>query len=260
MPDSFSSPVTRRDFLSTSAKLGAFIAAAPYIARGAEVVAKSDQLNVALIGCGEQGRILTNAALKIPGIRFKAVVDIWGYNRTYAERLLKKFGHDPKPYEDYRQMLAEVTDLDAVIIATPDFKHAEHTVAALKAGKHVYCEKLMSNTVEGARSMVLAARETKNFSRSATSAGAIPAIGTPRTAFISRGGYSAASPTLPANGTAPLQMTLVFQTAKVSRKRSSTNTVSPTCMSSVTGGGLNATRVDRCQTWAPTRSTSTTGC
>ena len=163
MSDSFSSPVTRRDFLSTSAKLGAFIAAAPYIARGAEVVAKSDQLNVALIGCGEQGRILTNAALKIPGIRFKAVVDIWGYNRTYAERLLKKFGHDPKPYEDYRQMLAEVTDLDAVIIATPDFKHAEHTVAALKAGKHVYCEKLMSNTVEGARSMVLAARETKKL-------------------------------------------------------------------------------------------------
>ena len=50
-----------------------------------------------------------------------------------------------------------------MIIATPDFMHAEHTNAALKAGKHVYCEKLMSNTVEGARAMVVAARETKKL-------------------------------------------------------------------------------------------------
>ncbi|MCX6951447.1 MAG: Gfo/Idh/MocA family oxidoreductase [Verrucomicrobia bacterium] len=162
MSDPLSSPVTRRDFLSTSAKLGAFIAAAPYISRAAEGP-KSDQLNVALIGCGEQGSILLNAALKIPDIRFKAVCDIWPYRRTYGERLLKKFSHEAKPYEDYREMLANTPDLDAVIIATPDFKHSEHTVAALKAGKHVYCEKLMSNTVEGARAMVLAARETKKL-------------------------------------------------------------------------------------------------
>jgi predicted dehydrogenase len=155
-------PLTRRDFLSTSAKLGAFIAAAPYISRGADA-AKSDQVNVALIGCGEQGRILANAALKIPGVRFKAVCDIWTYNRTYAERLLKKFGHEAKPFEDYREVLSSIPDLDAVIIATPDFKHSEHTVAALKAGKHVYCEKLMSNTIEGARAMVVASRETKKL-------------------------------------------------------------------------------------------------
>ena len=155
------SPVSRRNFLSTGAKLGAVFAAAPYISRGAE--AKADTINVALIGCGEQGRILTNAALKIPGLRFKAVCDIWGYNRTYAERLLKKFGHEAQPFEDYREMLSSIKDLDAVIVATPDFKHAEHTNAALKAGKHVYCEKLMSNTVEGARSMVVTARETKRL-------------------------------------------------------------------------------------------------
>jgi len=162
MSDPTSSPLTRRDFLSTSAKLGAFIAAAPYISRAADGP-KSDQLNVALIGCGEQGSILLNAALKIPDIRFKAVCDIWPYRRTYGERLLKKFSHEAKPYEDYREMLANTPDLDAVIIATPDFKHSEHTVAALKAGKHVYCEKLMSNTVEGARAMVVAARETKKL-------------------------------------------------------------------------------------------------
>ena len=51
-------------------------------------------------------------------------------------------------------------DIDAVIIATPDFWHAQHTVDCLEAGKHVYCEKEMSNTLEGARKMVAAARET----------------------------------------------------------------------------------------------------
>jgi predicted dehydrogenase len=164
MADLPSSSLSRRAFLSTSAKLGAFIAAAPYIARGAAVGAgKSDTVNVALIGCGEQGRILTNAALNIPDVRFKAVCDIWPYNLTRSERLLKKFNHEAQPFEDYREMLKAVPDLDAVIIATPDFKHAEHTNAALKAGKHVYCEKLMSNTVDGARSMVQTARDTKRL-------------------------------------------------------------------------------------------------
>ena len=157
------SALTRRDFLSTSAKLGAFIAAAPYISRGAETAGKSDQVNVALIGCGTQGAILLNAALKIPNLRFKAVCDIWAPRRKYGANLLSKFNHDAKPYEDYRELLSSHPELDAVLIATPDFKHAEHTVAALKAGKHVYCEKLMSNTVEGARSMVVAARETKKL-------------------------------------------------------------------------------------------------
>jgi predicted dehydrogenase len=149
---------TRRDFLAASAKLGAALIAAPYLARGAS--GGGDTLNVALVGCGEEGRVLLNAALKIPDIRFTAVCDIWPYNRRYGERLLRKFGHDAKPFEDYREMLSSGTSIDAVIVATPDFMHAEHTNAALKAGKHVYCEKLMSNTVEGARSMVVTARET----------------------------------------------------------------------------------------------------
>ena len=165
MPDSPLAPstLTRRDFLATGAKLGAAFVAAPYIARAAAPGGKAEPLNVALIGCGEQGRVLLNAALKIPDIRFKAVCDIWPYNRTYGERLLKKFSHDPKPFEDYREMLAAVPDVDAVIVATPDFMHAEHANAALRAGKHVYCEKLMSNTVEGARSMVRTAREAKKL-------------------------------------------------------------------------------------------------
>lgn len=166
MPDSpFStSALSRRDFLAGSAKLGAAVLAAPYIARSAAPASGGGgTLNVALFGCGEQGRVLLNAALKIPDIRFRAVCDIWPYHRTYGERLLQKFGHDAAPFEDYRELLSSVPDLDAVIVATPDFVHAEHTNAALRAGKHVYCEKLMSNTVEGARSMVQTARETKKL-------------------------------------------------------------------------------------------------
>jgi predicted dehydrogenase len=150
---------TRREFLSTGLKLGAAVLVAPYVARAQQTAGK-DSLNVALIGCGEQGRVLLNAALKIPDIRFAAVCDIWPYNRTYAERLLKKFGHEARPFEDYKEMLSAVPNIDAVLVATPDFVHAEHTNFALRAGKHVYCEKLMANTVENARSMVVTARET----------------------------------------------------------------------------------------------------
>lgn len=158
------SSLTRRDFLFTGAKLGAAVLAAPYIARAqGSAGSGGNTLNIALIGCGEQGRVLLNAALKIPDIRFRAVCDIWQYNRTYGERLLKKFNHDVQPFEDYREMLSAMPDIDAVLVATPDFVHAEHANAALRAGKHVYCEKLMSNTVEGARSMVQTARETKKL-------------------------------------------------------------------------------------------------
>jgi predicted dehydrogenase len=164
-PSPFSSSLTRRRFLSTSAKLGTVIGAAPYISRGAEVGAspKADTVNIAVIGCGSEGGILTTATLNIPGIRFKAVCDIWTPALTRQSRLLQKYNHEAKPFEDYKQMLEEVKDIDAVVIATPDFMHAEHTNACLKAGKHVYCEKLMSNTIEGARSMVQTARETKKL-------------------------------------------------------------------------------------------------
>src|SRR3954469_15209135 len=164
-PSSFASSLTRRRFLSTSAKLGAVIGAAPYISRGAEVGAspKADTVNIAVIGCGTEGGILTTATLNIPGIRFKAVCDIWSPSLTRASRLLQKYNHEAKPFEDYKEMLASVPEIDAVLIATPDFMHAPHTNACLKAGKHVYCEKLMSNTVEGARSMVQTSREMKKL-------------------------------------------------------------------------------------------------
>jgi len=118
-------------------------------------------INVGLLGAGAQGQVLTDSMLRIPGLRLRAVCDIWTeYNQKRVVNTFRKFKHEVNAYEDYREMLDKEKELDAVVIATPDFWHAEHAIACLKAGKHVYCEKEMSNTLEGARSMVLAQRET----------------------------------------------------------------------------------------------------
>jgi len=118
------------------------------------------EINVALLGAGAQGQVLTDSMLRIPGLRFRAVCDIWAeYNQKRVVNQLKKFNHVVNAYEDYREMLDKEKELDAVVIATPDFWHSQHAVDCLKAGKHVYCEKEMSNTLEGARAMVTAARE-----------------------------------------------------------------------------------------------------
>jgi len=121
----------------------------------------SDEVNIALIGAGAQGQVLMNSCLKIPNVRFRAVCDIWeAYNLRRAHRMLDKFGQKVNAYQDYRQMLAKEKGLDAVLIATPDFCHAVQTVDCLRAGLNVYCEKEMSNTLDGARRMVRAARQT----------------------------------------------------------------------------------------------------
>ncbi len=123
-------------------------------------VSQADEIRVALIGCGEQGRVLLESCLRIENIRIVAVCDIWEYSRQYASGYLNKYGQKTTVYEDYRELLAKEKGLDAAIIATPDWVHAEHTNACLKAGLHVYCEKEMSNSLEKARSMVRTARQT----------------------------------------------------------------------------------------------------
>jgi predicted dehydrogenase len=131
-------------------------AATPVVAAGVQEI-----INVALLGAGAQGQVLMEAMLRIPGVRFRGVCDIWtDYNQRRVVNTLKRFKQEPNGYEDYREMLDKEKELDAVIVATPDFWHAQHTIDALKAGKHVYCEKEMSNTLEGARNMVRTQRET----------------------------------------------------------------------------------------------------
>ncbi len=151
--------INRRNFLRSTAAVGAGLVLSPAILAQTGGGGKAGDINVALLGAGAQGQVLLNACLKIPGIRFKAVCDIWtAWNQKRVSGLLRKYRHEHNTYVDYREMLANEKDLDAVIVATPDFWHAEHAVACLNAGLHVYCEKEMSNTLEGARRIVEAAK------------------------------------------------------------------------------------------------------
>ncbi|MHC4435495.1 MAG: Gfo/Idh/MocA family protein [Planctomycetota bacterium] len=155
--------INRRNFLHSAAAAGAGLAFSPAALAKTNSNKKPDDINVALIGAGAEGQVLMNTILKIKnsGVRFKAVCDIWtAYNQKRAAGLLKRYQHHVNAYVNYEDMLAKEKDLDAVIIATPDFWHAPHTIACLEAGLHVYCEKEMSNTLEGARKMVEAARKS----------------------------------------------------------------------------------------------------
>jgi len=152
--------VSRRAFIGTTAVAGAGL----MLASGSKVFGQSGSANrkikVALVGFGAQGRVLLESLLKIDGIRLLAICDIWEYARTYGQRYLKKMGVEVRAYENYEDLLAGEKDLQAVVVACPDFWHAPVTNACLQAGLHVYCEKMMSNTIAGARSMVQTMRET----------------------------------------------------------------------------------------------------
>jgi predicted dehydrogenase len=150
--------INRRAFLRSTAAVGAAFYLSPN-AVGQSSGDKADDINVALLGAGAQGKVLMTACLKIPGIRFKSVCDIWDYNRNWVSKRLKAYRHPNTAYGEYKEMLDSEKGLDAVIVATPDFWHAEHTIACLKAGLHVYCEKEMSNSIEGARQIVQAAKD-----------------------------------------------------------------------------------------------------
>ena len=77
-------------------------AAAPQQAAATDV----QTVNVALIGAGAQGQVLTDAMLRIPGLRFRAVCDVWTeYNQRRVVNMLSRFKHEANAYEDYREML-----------------------------------------------------------------------------------------------------------------------------------------------------------
>src|ERR1017187_5785204 len=156
-------PLTRREFLGTTAAAGAGLlltSCRPDSSPKSAAKTSLNKINVALIGCGAQGQVLLDSLTVIEGINLIAIADIWDYQRNSNVRRLKSMGFDVKGYENYEELLANEKDLQAVVVATPDFWHAPVSIACLKAGLHVYCEKMMSNTIEKAREMVQTTRET----------------------------------------------------------------------------------------------------
>jgi predicted dehydrogenase len=154
--------ISRRDFIGKAAGgiSAGLVLGAPNILRAAQGE-PSEKIHVALVGFGKQGKVLLDAMSNIPGLHFQAVCDIWDYNLKGGIAKVRALqGHTPKGYADIDEMLATEKGLDAAIVSTPDFWHSPHTVKCLEAGLHVYCEKMMANTIDGARAMVRAMEKT----------------------------------------------------------------------------------------------------
>ena len=153
--------LNRRDFLRSAALTGAGALLSRGLTAQDAAVAAKDEITVALIGVGNQGSKLLEYAFNVPGVRFVAVCDIWEQqNQKRGRNWLKARKQEVNSYTDYREMLEKEKDLDAVIVATPDFCHAEHAIACLEAGKHVYCEKEMAQSLEDSAKMVVAGRKS----------------------------------------------------------------------------------------------------
>jgi predicted dehydrogenase len=121
-------------------------------------IAPSDQLNLGAIGIKGMGWANVNAALRVPGVNLVAICDI--DKSVIDQRLndLKKNNVDTskiKTYGDYRKLL-EQKDIDIVIIGTPDHWHALQMIEACQAGKDVYVEKPVGNSIGECRAMMSA--------------------------------------------------------------------------------------------------------
>lgn len=115
-------------------------------------------LKIGIIGCGgiANGKHMPSLS-KLPYVQMAAFCDII---RDKAEKAAKEYGtKDAKVYTDYRELLKDKT-IDVIHVCTPNRSHAEITIAALEAGKHVMCEKPMAKDAESAKKMLEAAKRT----------------------------------------------------------------------------------------------------
>ena len=148
--------IGRRNFLKAMAGVP------PLVAFGAAALTrgpiKGGPVKAALIGSGAQGKVLLGQCRK-EVIDLKAICDINPQMRKEAvEGAVQSGWPRPNEYEDWRDMLGK-EDLEAVLIATPLWTHADITVGCLEAGKHVLCEKMMAYDLEGCGRMIETAKK-----------------------------------------------------------------------------------------------------
>jgi predicted dehydrogenase len=145
--------ISRREFMGGAAAAMAFTVIPSHIM----AQPPSEKLNVASIGAGGMGSGNTRAAADA-GAKIVALCDV-DWDR--ASDTFKRFP-DARKYKDFRVMLdKEDKNIDAVIVATPDHVHAVASMAAMKRGKHVYCQKPLTRLVAEARALTEAARKYK---------------------------------------------------------------------------------------------------
>ena len=147
----------RREFIRNATFATAGITAFPTILNAGQVAA-SDKITVGLIGCKGQGWANLRAFLGQPEVVCAGLCDV---DRNVLEQraadVEKLAGYRPKLYGDFRKML-EQKDIDAIIVATPDHWHCLPMVYACEAGKDVFVEKPLGNTIQECNIMVKASQ------------------------------------------------------------------------------------------------------
>lgn len=168
--------ISRRRFLGAAALAGSGLL--PVRAAGA-----NNRLSLGMIGVGDRGAALLSQILGLAkghNVEVTAVCDVWSVNREKAsERVRSAHGREPRSFTRFGELLA-LKDVDAVVIATPDFGHAPILITAMKAGKDAYVEKPMSLDVAEASTALDLARSGKR----------VVQVGTQ---YRSHGGYHAAA-------------------------------------------------------------------
>src|ERR1041384_3132486 len=151
------SKLNRRRFIhATGAVAATFMIVPRHVIAGAGATPPSERLNIAGIGVGGMGAGDIGAVA--PDNNIVALCDV-DMNRSAGT--FKQFPN-AKPYRDFRKMFDQMEkEIDAVIVATPDHCHAVAAMAAIKRGKHVYCEKPLAHSVYEVRQLMKAAKEQK---------------------------------------------------------------------------------------------------
>ena len=162
---------TRRTFVKSVTAGSALAAGLPSLLAGAERhplrrtpasttranrIAPSDRIGLAVIGAGGMGMADVSTALRIPGVELVAACDVFD-GRLDAAR--ERHGASLFTTRDYQEILSR-DDVDAVIVGTPDHWHQPISVAALQAGKAVYCEKPMVHTIGEGADLIRAEQES----------------------------------------------------------------------------------------------------
>jgi len=159
--------INRRQFLRQAAGASAAAVGFPYLVESsalglAGAVAVSNRIVMGAIGVGGQGTrhvgggiwVQGGGFLSKPEVQFVAVCDVNANNRNRARDIVNKHygNNDCASYNDFRELVAR-GDIGAVLVATPDHWHVLTSIAAVKAGMDVYCEKPLSLTIRQAREL-----------------------------------------------------------------------------------------------------------
>jgi predicted dehydrogenase len=130
------------------------------LAAAGSFLGADQDLAVGMIGVGGRGSFLLQNVLNVPGVKVLQICDIDPGNLDKA--LSAAVRDKPQGIADYRRLL-EKSEIQAVFIATPCYLHREMVIAALQAGKNVYCEKPLALTPEDNRAIVEAAKHSKGI-------------------------------------------------------------------------------------------------